>query len=189
MSTALLSLGEARDAITVPRDFVDPELDERLTLQNDATGAWLDDVTSSALVGRLLVNLEENTELSNTVTASDPTDAQWSAVTRAARAGALVYIGTAVTHRSLLVTDRPDITLTGEPFVVPASSELWAGEFATEADVVSDLKLVAKHHLAWSWALVEGAPGDGNDFGAGVSFDVPRRIYNLLPGRYAPGVA
>ena len=112
----LLSSDEARDAITVPREVVDLELDDRLTLANDATGLWLNDITDSILVGE-------------------------------------------------------------------------DGEFPTESEVPADLKTVAKHHLAWSWALLEGAPGDGTDFGAPAPFDVPRRIFNLLPGRYAPGVA
>ena len=185
---ALLSPDEARDAITVARSIVDEDLDERLALANDATGLWLDDVTGSALVDRTLSEIQEAIEPGLVVT-TDSSDAQWAAIMSALLSNWLVGIGDDVTHRRITAVVRPDVHLSGPEFVVPTDAELFAGEFADESVVPADLKRVAKHHLAWSWALLEGAPGDGTDFGAVVSFDVPRRIYNLLPGRFAPGVA
>lgn len=75
-------------------------------------------------------------------------------------------------------------------------AEICDGEFLDEDDqfppveqVPADLKQAVKAYMGWVWGFQEGAPGDGVDFAPAQPFDVPRRIYNLIPGRYAPGIA
>lgn len=189
---AVLSIEEARLAVGLETD--DDQFDDQLGPYNDAAGGWISDVTDQPAVSAELVALDENPEPSNVLAHSGGDTA---AVDLAAVAAShwLVSVGTSgdpvstAGARVLTETSSTSVTVTGDPVAVPTDGLLFVGRWATEADVPEDLKAAAKAYLGWLWRVEVGVASDGFDSQIGVSFDVPVRIFNMLPGRFAPGVA
>lgn len=190
--TAVLSIEEARLAVGL--ESADEQFDDQLVPYNDATGGWISDVTNQPAVSAELVALVENADPSNVLAHSGGDTAAVDLVTVAAShwfvsVGASGDPVSTAGARVLTETTSTSVTISGDPITVEAESFLFVGRWPAEDVVPEDLKAAAKAYLGWLWRVEVGVGSDGFDSQVGVSFDVPIRIYNMLPGRFAPGVA
>lgn len=180
----ILSIAEARVAIGLTS--ADSSLDDPLTTYNGATTMWINDHIDGPAVVENVATADTNTS-TNVVAFQNPTDTIYLALEEAEWLYQLVNIGS--TYRRLISDiDRRAGTFRvgGEPITTTNSDAITVGLYADTASVNADIKVAASAYLSWLWRIERGVSSSGFDELA-VPFNVPARIYAMLPGRLAPG--
>jgi hypothetical protein len=191
----VLTLAEGRATVGQDRDTADTDLDTELADYITSTSRWIDSVCGPMVV-REIVGLATQTSALTLDLVAGATEEDIEDL----RVGQYVDVGetgdtkSVAARRRIVAIDRDDLTVTIDGAAIDATSgthSLWQGRYATTAAVDAVVKIGARMHLRWQWAIERGAGSrDFDDLGAvaGETLAVPHRIIDHLGDFYRPGI-